>query len=91
MKRFGLLAVALLFAIGSFAADRFGYELCHRGIPIAWVALGLPVLGLAAAFTSFLQRPRGWTSYANIAAAGANLFFLVVAVGEVMGRGFLSC
>ncbi len=91
MKVFGLLAVAVVCAIAGFAAGRFDYELCHRGIPIAWVAIGLPIVGLAAGPASFMKRRRGWTSILNIAAAGASLYLLFRAVMVIAGAGYLSC
>lgn len=91
MKSYGLLAVAIVCAIAGFAADRFDYELCHRGIPIAWVAFGLPVAGLAAGLASFMKRPRGLMSIVNIAVSGANLYFLIKAAMVIAGPGYLSC
>ena len=91
MKLYGLLAVAVVCAIAGFAADRFDYELCHRGIPIAWVVAGLPLAGLAAGAGSFLQRRRGWTVAANILAALVNVYLLYRAVLAIAGQGYLSC
>ena len=91
MKLYGLLAVAIVCAIAGFAADRFDYELCHRGIPIAWVVLGLPLVGLAAGIVSFLQRRRGWTGAANMLVAIANVMLIYRAVMAITGQGYLSC
>ena len=91
MKVFGLLAVAVLCAIAGFAADRFDYELCHRGIPIAWLAIGLPAVGLATGFASFMLRRRGPAGVANIIVAIANVNLLFKAVMVIAGPGFLSC
>jgi hypothetical protein len=91
LKRFGLLAVAVVCAIAGFAAVRFDYELCHRGIPIAWVAIGLPIAGLVAGVISFIQRHRSWTGLANIVAAIANAALLVEVVMVMQGAGYLSC
>lgn len=91
MKVFGLLAVAVVCAIAGFAADRFDYELCHRGIPIAWVAVGLPIAGLAAGFASFMLRRRGWSGVANILVAIANVNLLFRAAMVIAGAGYLSC
>ena len=91
MKLYGLLAVAIVCAIAGFAADRFDYELCHRGLPIAWVVVGLPLVGLAAGIASFLQRRRGWTGAANILVALANMILIYRAVMAITGQGYLSC
>ena len=91
MKLYGLLAVAIVCAIAGFAADRFDYELCHRGIPIAWVVAGLPLAGLVAGIASFLQRRRGWTGVANVLVAIANAYLVYRAVMAITGQGYLSC
>jgi len=86
-----MLAVAAACAMAAFAAVRFDYELCHRGIPIVWVALGLPVLGLAAGMVSAVQRPRSWTGAANAVIAIANVALLVEVATVMTGVGYLSC
>ena len=91
MKVFGLLAAAVVCAIAGFAVERFDYELCHRGIPIAWVAAGVPIAGLIAGLVAFMRRPRGGVSYVIILASGVNLFYLIKAVTAIVGRGYLSC
>jgi hypothetical protein len=91
LKVFGLLAVAVACAIAGFAAFRFDYELCHRGMPIAWLAVGLPIAGLVAGTMSFLLRRRGWVAVANILVAIANVNFLLRAVTVLTGPGYLTC
>ena len=91
MKLYGLLAVAIVCAIAGFAADRFDYELCHRGLPIAWVVAALPLMGLAAGIVSFFQRRRGWMGAANMLVAMANVMLIYRAVMAITGQGYLSC
>ena len=86
-----MLAVAIACAIAAFAAVRFDYELCHRGIPIAWVALGLPVAGLAASVVSLMQSTRSWTGVANVVAVIANVILLVEVASVMTGPGYLAC
>jgi hypothetical protein len=91
LKHYGLLAVAVACAIAGFVAVRFDYELCHRGLPIAWLALGLPAVGLVAGVTSFVLRHRGMNGVANVLVAIANLDLLFTAVTVMTGPGYLAC
>jgi hypothetical protein len=86
-----MLAVAVACAIAAYVAVRFDYELCHRGIPIAWVALGLPVAGLVAGLVSLIESARSWTGAANILVAIANVGLIVEVVAVMTGPGYLSC
>ena len=93
MRRAGpwLIAAAIAFAAAAYAVDRFGYELCHRGLPLALLALATPVIGAMAGLAALVWRSRAWTLAIALAAVAANAYYIALALHTAMGVGFLSC
>jgi hypothetical protein len=87
----GLLALALLCAIASFAIDRFGYELCHRGLPLASLTVGTPIVGAMTGFATLFKRSRAWVVAVKVAALAVNAWQLASALIVVAGIGIATC
>ena len=86
-----LLALAILCALASHAIDRFGHELCHRGLPLAFLTLGTPGLGVVAGAAALFQRSRAWILAIKVTAVGVNAWQLVSAVIVATGVGIAAC
>ena len=86
-----LLGLAILCAIASYGVERFGYELCHRGMPLAALTLGTPIVGTLAGVASLFSRARPWFTVAKIAWLVVNGYQLVLALVIVMGVGIAPC
>ena len=93
MRRAGpwLFAAAILCAIAAYAVDRFGHELCHRGLPLAPLAAGIPIVGAMAGLATLLRRSRAWAMAIALAAVAANAYYVTLALHTLTGIGFLSC
>ena len=86
-----LLAAAILCAAAAYAIDRFGYELCHRGLPLALLAAGTPIAGALAGLAALSRRSRTWVMAIGMAAVAANVYYFGMAMHALMNVGFLSC
>jgi len=86
-----LLALAIACAIASFAIDRFGYELCHRGLPLAGLTVGTPIVGAIAGLVALLKRSRAWVVAAKVAALAVNAWQLASALIVMAGIGIAAC
>ena len=91
MKHAALIGIAVLCAAAAWGADRFGHEICHRGIPLAALAMGAPAVGLASGFAAVAMRPPRWMFGMNTVFAALNIYFLTQAIRVAAGVGFLSC
>ena len=87
-----LLAGSVLCEALSVAASPFGFELCHRGIPLGIPILALPIAGLIAAIGSLFLAPKAmWATATKIVAAVANALQLAAGAMIVAGPGLVSC
>ena len=86
-----LLLLAIACAMASFAIDRFGHELCHRGLPLASLTLGTPIVGVVAGVVALFTRSRAWVVAIKIAAVGVNAWQLASALIVVAGVGIAAC
>jgi hypothetical protein len=93
VKRAGtwLLALAIVCAIASYGVERFGYELCHRGLPLEALTMGTPIVGTLAAIASLFSWQGPWFTVAKIAWLAINGYQLVLAFVIVMGVGIAPC
>jgi hypothetical protein len=85
------LALAIACAIASFAIDRFGYELCHRGMPLASLTVGTPIVGVIAGLWALFKRSRAWVVAVKVAALALNAWQLASALIVVAGIGIAAC
>ncbi|HSW82632.1 MAG TPA: hypothetical protein VLH12_04115 [Usitatibacter sp.] len=86
-----LLALAIACAIASFAIDRFGYELCHRGLPLASLTVATPIVGAIAGLVAFFRRSRAWVIAIKVAALAVNGWQLASALIVLTGVGIATC
>ena len=86
-----LLALAIACASASFAIDRFGYELCHRGLPLAGLTVGTPIVGATAGLVALLKRSRAWVVAVKVAALAVNAWQLASALIVMAGIGIAAC
>jgi len=86
-----LLALAIACAIASFAIDRFGYELCHRGLPLAALTVGTPIVGAIAGLVTLFKRSRAWVVAVKVAALAVNAWQLASALIVMAGIGIAAC
>jgi hypothetical protein len=86
-----LLALAIACASASFAIDRFGYELCHRGLPLAGLTVGTPIVGAIAGLVALLKRSRAWVVAVKVAALALNAWQLASALIVMAGIGIAAC
>jgi len=86
-----LLAVAALCVAASYALDRFGFEVCHRGLPLAALSIGFPLAGGACALWPVFHRKHAAIVAAAIVVLAANSWQLVTALLVLGGAGFVSC
>jgi len=86
-----LIALAIACAFASFAIDRFGHELCHRGWPLASLTVGTPVVGAIASLVALFKRSRAWVVAVKVAALAVNAWQLVSALIVVAGIGIAAC
>jgi len=86
-----LLALAIACASASFAIDRFGYELCHRGMPLASLTVGTPLVGVIAGLVTLFKRSRAWVVAIKVAALALNAWQLASALIVVAGIGIAAC
>jgi len=86
-----LLALAIVCAIASCGIDRFGYEACHRGLPLAALMIGTPLAGMLAAAAAFIKRSRAWLVAITLAAFAVNGVQLATAIVVMTGVGIASC
>ena len=93
VKRAGtwLLALAIVCAIANYGVERFGYELCHRGMPLKALTMGTPIVGTLAAIASLFSRQGLWFTLAKVAWLLVNGYQLVLALVIVMGVGIAPC
>jgi hypothetical protein len=93
MRRSGpwLLAAAILCVAAAYAVDRFGYELCHRGLPLGLLAVCTPIAGALAGLAALWGRPRTWVMAIASAAVAANVYYLAMAMDVLANAGFLAC
>jgi hypothetical protein len=87
----GLVALAIACAMASLAIDRFGYELCHHGLPLAFLMVGTPIVGAIAGLAALFRRSRAWVVAIKVAALGANAWQLVSALIVATGIGIAAC
>ena len=87
----GLVVLAIVCAMASFAVDRFGHELCHRGLPLATLTLGTPIVGVLAGLAALFTRSRAWVVAIKVAAVGVNGWQLASALIVVTGVGIAAC
>ncbi len=85
------LALAIACAIASFAIDRFGHELCHRGLPLAALTVGTPIVGAIASLVALLRRSRVWIGAIKLVALGVNAWQLASALIVLTGIGIAAC
>jgi hypothetical protein len=86
-----LLAAAIVCVAASYGIERFGFELCHQGLPLALLAIGTPVAGAITGLAALLHRPRVYILVIGLAAVAANAYYLARALHTLMGAGFASC
>ena|SRR5438270_7796317 len=86
-----LLALAALCAGLAKVVDRFGYELCHRGLPLETLVLAIPALGLGGAIAALFLKPGPTLALAQLMAAAANGYYLVLALIVINGVGMAPC
>ena len=86
-----LLAAATACAIASYGIDRFGYELCHQGLPLVLLTIVTPVAGAITGLAAVLHRSRIVVLAIALAAIAANAYYLAMALHTLMGAGFASC
>jgi hypothetical protein len=91
VKHGALVTVAALCALAGYATERFGYELCHHGVPLVATALAAPALGLAANALSVARRPPLSMFGLNTIIGGLNIYFVAHAIRIMAGVGYLSC
>ena len=77
--------------MASVAIDRFGYELCHRGLPLASLMLGTPTVGAVAGLAALSKRSRAWIVAIKAAAIGVNAWQLASALIVMFGIGIATC
>jgi len=86
-----LLALAIACAMAGFAIDRFGHELCHRGLPLASLMIGTPIIGAVAGLAALLKRSRAWVVAIKVAAIGVNAWQLASSLMVMAGVGIATC
>ena len=86
-----LLALALVCAMASFGIDRFGHELCHRGLPLACLMLGTPIVGAIAGLVALSRRSRMSVVVVNVVLVGVNGWQLASALIAWTGVGIAAC
>ena len=85
------LALAVACAILGFVVERFGYELCHRGFPLATLVVAIPAVGAIAGLASLFRRSRLALAVLKVAALAVNSYHLVMAFIVLTGVGIISC
>jgi hypothetical protein len=90
-RSIALLALAIACAMASFAIDRFGYELCHRGLPLAALMIGTPILGVMAGLAALFKRSRAGFIVVKLLAVGMNAWQLASALIVATGVGIAAC
>jgi hypothetical protein len=76
----------------SFAIDRFGYELCHRGLPLASLTVGTPDRRCRSRVSwALFKRSRAWVVAVKVAALALNAWQLASALIVVAGIGIAAC
>lgn len=86
-----LLASSLVCIAASYGLERFSYELCHQGLPLAALTIGTPVLGVALGASSFFHTSPRWMAVAKGVSVLANGYQLLLALLLLGGVGIASC
>jgi len=89
--RGALLAISILCALAGWGVDRFGHELCHRGVPLSVAMLAAPIAGSIASLASLRRGARAWMTALAMVALAVNAWYLWIAVAAMTGPGILSC
>jgi hypothetical protein len=86
-----LLAAAVICAVASYGVDRFGYEVCHRGLPLGFLMVALPAAGIACAIVAMLARRKRATVALGAAMMLVNGYYAVLALAALGTVGVMSC
>ena len=86
-----LIAGSMVLAIASWGVDRFGHELCHRGLPLGFLMVALPFAGVVCAVLAMLMRRSRWFVAIGAGAIMLNGYYAVIAVVVLTTVGVMSC
>ena len=75
----------------AYLVDRFGYELCHRGFPLAALVIALPIVGLLSAIASLFFRPHSAMVVVKILLIAFAGYQALVAFILFTGVGIMPC
>ena len=81
---------AVCIALG-YLVDRFGYELCHRGFPLAALIISLPIVALVSGLASLFFRPHAAMIAVKIVLIVAAGYQALVAFILFTGVGIMPC
>ena len=86
-----LLGLSVTCAVVSFLTERYSYEVCHRGLPLAAMTVTVPVAGAVAGALSIFSRSSLALVIGKVIVAGINSYQVVVALLLITGTGIVAC
>jgi hypothetical protein len=86
-----LLALAIACPVLAYLADRYSYELCHRGLPLAALLVSIPVVGAMAGLGSMFYRAPVSLLFVKLCVTAANACQVVIALLMLTGVGIAAC
>ena len=89
--RLGLVMVSALCVAATYALDRFGFEVCHRGLPLGGLSVGTPFVGAASAAWALFHSGRMWVNALTVLLLIGNAWQFAAALLVLAGVGFASC
>jgi hypothetical protein len=71
--------------------ERYSYELCHRGYPLAVLTVAVPAVGVVSGSVSMFFRSPLAVLMVKVIVAAINSYQVVVALLLITGTGIVAC